>query len=52
MELLIQENHELDEDNTVIVISDIIEKPDAEDAPSDIAVAGRYIFNPSIFELH
>ena len=42
-------DHELDEDNTVVV-SDIIEKPDAEDAPSDIAVAGRYIFNPSIFD--
>ena len=42
-------DYELDEDNTVIV-SDIIEKPDAEDAPSDIAVAGRYIFNPSIFD--
>jgi UTP--glucose-1-phosphate uridylyltransferase len=42
-------NHGLDEDNTVIV-SDIIEKPDVEDAPSNIAVAGRYIFNPSIFD--
>ena len=42
-------DYELDEDNTVIV-SDIVEKPDAEDAPSDIAVAGRYIFNPSIFD--
>ena len=42
-------DYELDEDNTVI-ISDIVEKPDAEDAPSDIAVAGRYIFNTSIFD--
>jgi len=42
-------DYELDEDNTVIV-SDIVEKPDAEDAPSDIAVVGRYIFNPSIFD--
>ena len=43
-----QGNHKLDESNTV-TISDIVEKPNAEDAPSDIAVVGRYIFNPSIF---
>ena len=42
-------DYELDEDNTVIV-SDIVEKPDTDDAPSDIAVVGRYIFNPSIFD--
>jgi UTP--glucose-1-phosphate uridylyltransferase len=41
-------NHKLDESNTV-TISDIVEKPNAADAPSDIAVVGRYIFNPSIF---
>jgi UTP--glucose-1-phosphate uridylyltransferase len=43
-----QGNHKLDESNTV-TISDIVEKPNAADAPSDIAVVGRYIFNPSIF---
>ena len=43
-----QGNNKLDESNTV-TISDIVEKPIAADAPSDIAVAGRYIFNPSIF---
>ncbi len=32
------------------MIDDIVEKPKAEEAPSDIAVCGRYIFNPSIFE--
>ena len=42
-------NNKLDESNTV-EISNIIEKPNAADAPSDIAVAGRYIFNTSIFE--
>ena len=42
-------NNKLDESNTV-KISNIVEKPNAEDAPSDIAVAGRYIFNTSIFE--
>ena len=31
-------------------IFNIVEKPSAEDAPSNIAVCGRYIFNPSIFK--
>jgi len=30
-------------------IDDIIEKPSPEDAPSRLAVAGRYIFTPDIF---
>ena len=42
-------NNKLDESKTV-KISNIVEKPNAADAPSDIAVAGRYIFNTSIFE--
>lgn len=29
----------------------LVEKPSAEDAPSTIAVLGRYIINPSIFEI-
>ena len=31
-------------------VDDIIEKPNADEAPSDLAVCGRYIFNPLIFE--
>ena len=42
-------NNKFDMSNTV-VIKNIVEKPNAADAPSDIAVAGRYIFNASIFE--
>ena len=38
------------EDSQKILIDDIVEKPKAEEAPSDIAVCGRYIFNSSIFE--
>ena len=30
---------------------DIIEKPDNDKAPSDMGVVGRYILNPSIFDL-
>ena len=33
-----------------IKIEDIVEKPIYEEAPSDIAVCGRYIFNASIFK--
>lgn len=32
-------------------INDLVEKPTAEDAPSDLAVIGRYILIPEIFEL-
>ncbi|MNN49014.1 UTP--glucose-1-phosphate uridylyltransferase [compost metagenome] len=32
-------------------ISQIVEKPKPEDAPSDLAVVGRYVLSPKIFEL-
>ncbi len=38
------------EKNEAILIDDIIEKPLEEDAPSDIAVCGRYIFTSTIFD--
>jgi UTP--glucose-1-phosphate uridylyltransferase len=31
-------------------ITDLVEKPDPEDAPSDLAIVARYVFQPSIFE--
>jgi UTP--glucose-1-phosphate uridylyltransferase len=31
-------------------ISDMVEKPSAEDAPSDLAIIGRYILTPDIFD--
>ena len=34
----------------IIKIEDIVEKPNAIDAPSDLAVCGRYILNSSIFK--
>lgn len=35
----------------VMDINVLVEKPEAEDAPSDLAIAARYIFAPGIFSL-
>lgn len=32
-------------------LADLIEKPDVAEAPSNLAVAARYVFSPAIFEL-
>ena len=34
----------------LVRIHEIIEKPSPDEAPSDLAVTGRYVFGPSIFE--
>lgn len=33
----------------VFQISDLVEKPSVEDAPSRLAIAGRYVFGPQVF---
>jgi len=38
------------EDNLVRV-SDMVEKPDPKDAPSNLAIIGRYILTPDIFDI-
>jgi len=38
------------EDPRVYRIRDLVEKPRAEEAPSDLAIIGRYILTPDIFE--
>ncbi len=38
------------ESGRVYRIRDMVEKPRAEDAPSDLAIIGRYILTPDIFE--
>jgi len=38
------------EDARVYRIRDLVEKPRAEEAPSDLAIIGRYILTPDIFE--
>jgi UTP--glucose-1-phosphate uridylyltransferase len=32
-------------------VSDLVEKPEFEDAPSNLAIIGRYILTPAIFEM-
>ncbi|MCX7830101.1 MAG: sugar phosphate nucleotidyltransferase, partial [Acidobacteria bacterium] len=34
----------------LIEVTNIVEKPDPQDAPSTTAVVGRYVFTPKIFE--
>lgn len=35
----------------LLKVADMIEKPDLDEAPSNIAVLGRYIVSPTVFEL-
>lgn len=37
--------------NNVFPVADLVEKPSPEDAPSDLAVVGRYIIEPAIFDI-
>jgi UTP--glucose-1-phosphate uridylyltransferase len=39
-----------DGDAEVFTITDLVEKPSAEKAPSRLAIAARYIFHPEIFD--
>lgn len=38
-------------EDRVYKIKSLVEKPSQEEAPSNIAVLGRYIINPAIFEI-
>jgi UTP--glucose-1-phosphate uridylyltransferase len=38
------------ESGRVYKIRDLVEKPKADEAPSDLAIIGRYILTPDIFE--
>lgn len=38
-------------DNKTYLVNDLIEKPSIEEKPSNIAILGRYIINPEIFEI-
>ena len=34
----------------VFELADVVEKPAVDEAPSDLAVAARYVFSPAIFD--
>jgi len=38
------------DDGSVVRVTGLVEKPEATEAPSNLAVIGRYILDPSIFE--
>ncbi|MBR0096165.1 MAG: UTP--glucose-1-phosphate uridylyltransferase GalU [Synergistaceae bacterium] len=38
-------------ENGIHKIIDMVEKPDVNDAPSNLAIMGRYILSPSVFEI-
>jgi len=39
------------EEGPLVEIGDLVEKPAVEDAPSDLAVLGRYVLSPKIFDI-
>jgi len=39
-----------DGDQSIVRVTGLVEKPDPADAPSNLAVIGRYVLDPSIFE--
>jgi UTP--glucose-1-phosphate uridylyltransferase len=40
----------VEEDGSVVRVRGVVEKPDPAEAPSNLAITGRYVFTPRIFE--
>lgn len=38
-------------DDDVVAVSDLVEKPDPAEAPSNLAIIGRYVLDPAVFEV-
>ncbi|MEU6946847.1 UTP--glucose-1-phosphate uridylyltransferase GalU [Streptomyces sp. NPDC046316] len=38
-------------DSDVVRVTDLVEKPDADEAPSNYAIIGRYVLDPAIFDI-
>ena len=38
-------------DDTLVRVNNMVEKPDPKDAPSNLAIIGRYILTPDIFDI-
>ena len=47
----IVEARPIEDDGRVVAISDMVEKPSPERAPSNLAIIGRYLLPPEIFEI-
>jgi len=46
------ENHlDKDGESSLYRVNDMVEKPDPKDAPSNLAIIGRYILTPDIFDI-
>jgi len=39
------------EDETVVRVTDLVEKPSADEAPSSFAIIGRYVIDPAVFDI-
>lgn len=39
------------EDGDVVQVTDLVEKPSREEAPSNYAIIGRYVLDPAVFEV-
>lgn len=39
------------DNHRILKVSDMVEKPNPEEAPSDLAVLGRYVITPQIFDI-
>jgi UTP--glucose-1-phosphate uridylyltransferase len=44
-------NHPELDSGSIFTITDMVEKPDPKDAPSNMAIIGRYILTPDIFDI-
>ncbi|MGW7516601.1 UTP--glucose-1-phosphate uridylyltransferase GalU [Streptomyces sp. NPDC054796] len=38
-------------EDDVVKVSDLVEKPSADEAPSNLAIIGRYVLDPAVFEV-
>ncbi|MFI5663363.1 UTP--glucose-1-phosphate uridylyltransferase GalU [Streptomyces sp. NPDC051684] len=39
------------DDGAVVQVTDLVEKPDPADAPSNYAIIGRYVLDPAVFDI-
>jgi UTP--glucose-1-phosphate uridylyltransferase len=40
-----------DPDDGVVEVTDLVEKPDPDEAPSNLAIIGRYVLDPAVFDV-